>query len=36
LDFLWKEGKKERRKEDWWFLPEVCTFWWEPPSLFAE
>jgi hypothetical protein len=26
---------KERRKEDRWLMPEVCSFWWEQPSLFA-
>jgi hypothetical protein len=30
-----KERTKKGRKEDRWFLPEVCSFWWAPPSLFA-
>jgi hypothetical protein len=30
-----KEERKKERNEDRWFLPEVCSFWWAPPSLFA-
>jgi hypothetical protein len=25
----------ERRKEDRWFPPEVCSFWWTTPSRFS-
>jgi hypothetical protein len=35
LSLTLKERRKEGRKEDRWLLPEVCSFWWEPPSLFA-
>jgi hypothetical protein len=31
LDFLWKKG----RKEDRWFPPEVCSFWWANPARFS-
>jgi hypothetical protein len=25
----------ERRKEDRWLLPEVCSFWWATSSVFS-
>jgi hypothetical protein len=35
LGLTLKERRKEGRKEDRWFLPEVCSLWREPPPLFA-